>query len=122
MLAALSMTLALSQPQTHLVVGPWTGKDLAATATSAARYRLMVTGKPNAVLHLRASQVAQGWLAAFCTPNVCSPTQVVVNLSPSGRAVIQFELIREGQDAAGRSGARITGSDGSFVDVPVATR
>ena len=71
---------------------------------------------------MQATEVADGWLGAFCTPNVCAPGRVDVELPKSGQAVYQFELIREGDSAPGTSGARIVGDDGSSVDVPIATR
>lgn len=122
MLAVLAMTVALAQPSTHLAVEPWTGKDLVATTSTAAKYRLLVTGKPNTTIRLQATDVAAGWIAAFCTPSVCSPTRVDVALPKSGQATFQFELIREQDNAPPRSGARIMGDDGAFVRVPPASR
>jgi hypothetical protein len=119
---ALAMVLALSQPQTHLAVTPWTGTDLQTTTEHAAKYRLDVSGKPNASLRLRASGVAPGWLAAFCTPKFCAPQKVSIDLPKSGRAMFQFELIRESDTAPKQSGATIVAGDGSFVTVPAAYR
>lgn len=122
MLVAIAMVLALVQPVTHLEIQPWTGNDLVATSATAAKYRLVVNGRPGAAIHLQASDVAQGWLAAFCLPNLCSPQRLSMTLPKSGQAVVQFELIREADDAPNQSGARITGNDGAFVDVPAAVR
>ena len=118
----LTMLLALAQPVTHLSVEPWTGDDFQTTTSAAAKYRLEVSGRPKSTLHLRAQDVAPGWLAAFCTPKLCSPQQVDVALPPSGDAVFQFELIRESDDAPRQSGATIVGSDGASVSVPAAFR
>jgi hypothetical protein len=120
-LAALSLLIALAQPVTHLTVQPWTGKDLTTTTVAAAKYRLVVDGKPNATVRLEASDVADGWLAAFCTTSVCAPQRVDVTIPASGQAVYQFELIRESDTAAATSGATITGGDAS-VKVPPAHR
>jgi hypothetical protein len=122
MLAVLSLVLALAAPSTHLEIQPWTGKDLLTTTTSAAKFRLIVSGRPGARVRLRATGVADGWLGAFCTPTVCSPETVEADVPSSGTAVLQFELIREGDNAAGRSGARITCDDGAYVDVPAVSR
>jgi hypothetical protein len=122
MFASLALTLALARPSTHLEIQPWTGKDLVTTTGSAAKYRLLVTGKPNATVHLQTGRVAAGWLGAFCTPTICSPQHIDVALSASGKAVLQFELIRETQSAPHQSGARITGGDGAYVTVPIASR
>ncbi|HEY6325464.1 MAG TPA: hypothetical protein VIW73_02970 [Candidatus Cybelea sp.] len=116
------MLLALAQPAAHLSIQPWTGADLQTTSTDAARYRLEVTGRPNATIRLEASNVASGWLAAFCTPKICSPQRYDAVLPRSGQVVLQFELIRESETAPKQSGATITGGDGASVNVPVAHR
>ncbi|MBV8375345.1 MAG: hypothetical protein JO302_07515 [Candidatus Eremiobacteraeota bacterium] len=122
MFSALGLTMALAVPVTRLEIQPWTGRDLVTTTTSAAKFRLIVTGKPGAHVRLQATGVADGWLGAFCTPTVCSPQSVDADLPSSGTAVLQFELIREEDSAPNRSGARITGDDGAFVDVPAVSR
>lgn len=114
---ALAMLLALAPPPTHLSIEPWTGSEYASAPAAAAKYRLEVTGAPNTTLHLRAIGVAQGWLAAFCTPKLCSPQRVDVTLPASGSAVLQFELIRESDGAAKRGGATITDDAGVSVEV-----
>ena len=116
------MLLALAQPGTQLSIKPWTGSDLQVTTGAAAKYRLEIAGKPNASLRLRAVGVAQGWLAAFCTPKLCSPQHIEMQLPASGSAVVQFELIRESNDSPKRSGATITDDDGASVSVPSAYR
>ncbi len=117
----LAVMLAVS-PATHLSIQPWTGSDLQTTTSAAAKYRLEVTGKPQAVIHLLASGVASGWLAAFCTSKVCSPERVDVAIPASGQAVLQFELIRESDTASKRSGATIRDDGGAGVSVPAASR
>jgi hypothetical protein len=118
----LAMLLALAQPGTQLSIQPWTGSDFQVTTRSAAKYRLAVSGKPNASVRLRARGVAPGWLAAFCTPRLCSPQEIDFSLPRSGNAVFQFELIRESDDAPKQSGATITDDDGASVSVPAAYR
>lgn len=118
----IAMLLALAQSATHLSVEPWTGNDFQVTTDTAAKYRLEVTGKPNSTTRLRAAGVATGWLAAFCTPRLCSPQRIDVKLPASGDAVFQFELIRESDNAPKRSGATITDGDGASVTVPSAYR
>jgi hypothetical protein len=121
-MTALAMVLALTQSATRLSIEPWTGSDLQVTTSAAAKYRLEVSGKPNASVRLRAVDVAPGWLAAFCTPRVCSPRQIDAQLPRSGDAIFQFELIRESDQAPKRSGATITDDDGASVSVPAAYR
>jgi hypothetical protein len=119
---AIAFLLALAQAATHLTIEPWTGSDFQITSSGAAKYRLKVSGKPNANVSLRAVGVAQGWLAAFCTPKLCSPQRIDVQLPHSGEAVFQFELIREAENAPKQSGATIADSDGASVKVPAAYR
>jgi hypothetical protein len=120
-LAVVSLLLAIATPTTSLMIQPWTGKDLTTTTDAAAKYRLIVTGKPKATLQLETSNVATGWIAAFCTTNVCAPQRVRVTLPSSGQATYQFELIRESNDAPPSSGALITAGNAS-VKVPPAHR
>ncbi|MBV8345695.1 MAG: hypothetical protein JO190_12000 [Candidatus Eremiobacteraeota bacterium] len=121
-LSIVAMLVAIAQPATRLSIQPWTGTDLQTTTAEAAKYRLEVTGPPNATIRLQASNVATGWLAAFCTPKLCSPQRLDAQLPRSGQIVLQFELIRESQDAPKHSGATITGGDGASVTVPAAYR
>lgn len=121
-LYAAAILLALAQPATRLSIQPWTGADLQTTSTDAAKYRLEVTGRPNATIRLEASNVATGWLAAFCTPKICSPQRYDALLPRSGQIVLQFELIRESDAAPKQSGATISGGDGASVTVPAAYR
>ena len=118
----LAILVALAQSSTELSIQPWTGSDLQTTTERAAKYRLNVSGKPNATLHLQARGVAQGWLAAFCTPRLCSPQRVDLTLPGSGASVVQFELIRESESAPEQSSATIISQDGASVYVPAASR
>ena len=112
-----ALILAAVTGQTHLSLEPWHGKDLQVTTSAAVKYRLLVTGTPNATVRLTTSGVANGWIAAFCTPKVCAPSEVDVTLPASGQAEYQFELIKEDDHAAKSSGARIVTSDGVSIDV-----
>mgnify|MGYP001163432394 CR=1 FL=1 len=111
------LAVAVASSVTHLRVNPWSGASLATATSAAVKYRLRVAGTPNATISLHADGVAKGWLAAFCTPKVCSPMRVDVTLPASGQAVYQFELIREEPGAPAHSGARILSSDGASIIV-----
>jgi|SRR5579871_1699923 len=119
---AIALVLALAQAPTHLTIEPWTGSDFQVTSSGAAKYRLRVSGRPKATVNLRALHVAQGWLAAFCTPRLCSPERIDVQLPRSGEAIFQFELIREAENAPKESGATIADGSGASVKVPAAYR
>ena len=112
------LVLALSA----LVLSPWNGSDLPTTTQSAAKYRLTVSGKPGHIVHLHTEHVATGWIAAFCDDKVCMPSQAAESIPKSGSVVLQFELIRETDDAPHRSGATIVADNGHSVVVPPASR
>ena len=118
----LAVLLAMAQPEVRLAITPWTGSDLQTTSAHAAKYRLQVSGRPNTTVRLRTSGVAAGWLAAFCTPNFCSPKTLETRIPASGQAVFQFELIRETADAPKASAATISESAGASIHVPEAYR
>jgi hypothetical protein len=113
---ALILAAATAAP-TRLTLDSWSGANLATATAVAVKYRLRVDGAPNAKIVLRAGGIAHGWLAAFCTATFCSPMHVDVTLPRSGKAVYQFELIREEPGAPAYSGARITSDDGAAVSV-----
>ncbi len=121
-MAAFVLLIAVAHSATRLSVEPWTGSDYQVTTAEAARYRLEVSGRPGSVVRLSAFGVAQGWLAAFCTPRLCSPQRIVLELPHSGDATVQFELIRESRGAPKTSGATITDDAGASVAVPASTR
>ncbi len=105
-----------------LSISPWTGHNLPTATTAAAKYRLVVSGKPGTHVHLSATGVKAGWIAAFCDDRVCSPMRVTETISADGRTVVQFELIREQSDAPHASGAEIHDDNGATLRVPAASR
>ena len=106
---------------TTLLLSPWKGADLPTATKSAVKYQLTIKDAPGTAIHLRATRVADGWIAAFCDNRVCSPGQVQETMPASGKVVLQFELIRE-EDSAPRSSAAVIESDsGPSVKVPAST-
>ena len=108
MVAILALVLAIS---------PWTGKDLPAANSDAAKYRLTVRGTPGSTAHLHTSDVASGWIAAFCNGHVCAPNKLDQVIPASGNVALQFELIREDESAPHVSGATILADDGAKLSV-----
>lgn len=103
-------------------ISPWSGAELPTSTQAAAQYRLTIAGRPGQRVTLSAGWVAPGWIAAFCDARNCSPTRTTQTIPKSGSLVVQFELMRETEDAPHRSGAVIASSDGSRVIVPSAVR
>jgi len=118
MISVLAALLALSQPATHLAIEPWHGPDLPTATHANEKYELTVSAAPNTTVHLRATGVAKGWIAAFCNTHVCSPESVEQSIPQSGHAKLQFELIREDPTAASSTRATIVTDDGSAISVP----
>ncbi len=114
---AAGVLLAATASATRLTIAPWPGRDFPSASATAVKYRLDVVGKPDASIDLKASGIAPGWLGAFCTTKFCSPAHVEVTLPSSGEATIEFELVRESQDAARNSAATISSSDGAAVRI-----
>ena len=102
---------------TTLLLAPWKGADLPTATKSAVKYQLTVKDAPGTTVHLRATRVANGWIAAFCDYRVCSPGQVHEAIPASGTMMLQFELIREEDTAARTSGAVIETDGGQSVTV-----
>ncbi|MBV8638864.1 MAG: hypothetical protein JO322_12345 [Candidatus Eremiobacteraeota bacterium] len=106
---------------TTLFLAPWKGADLPTATSAAIKYQLTIKDAPATAVHLRATHVADGWIAAFCDHRVCSPGQLQTTIPSSGKIVIQFELIREDDSAARGSGAVIESDGGRSIDVPPKT-
>ena len=102
---------------TTLLLSPWKGADLPTTTSTAVKYRLTVKDVPGADVHLRATGIAEGWIAAFCNNKICSPNQIHQTIPASGSAMLQFELIREDDKASKTSGATIESDGGASIVV-----
>jgi len=105
-----------------LALAPWSGSDLPTATQAAAKYRLTISGEPGQRVRLHTTGVANGWIAAFCDMRVCSPSRLTELIPKSGHVVVQFELIRETDDAPRSSGAVIHSDDGHSLTVPRASR
>lgn len=106
---------------TTLLLSPWKGSDLPTSTASAVKYQLTMKDAPGTTVHLRATHVAEGWIAAFCDHRVCSPDQVTETIPASGRVTLQFELIREEDSAPHSTRAVIEPEHGQPVSVPTST-
>jgi hypothetical protein len=100
-----------------LALTPWTGPNPKAAAQAQIKYRLTISAPPNSNVHLRADNVASGWIAAFCNNRVCSPNQVTQTVPANGKVELQFDLIREDDKAVKKSGATIISDDGATIAV-----
>jgi len=79
-----------------VLLSPWKGAALPTTPTGTYQtsYALNVHGTPRERVALQAGGVAKGWIAAFCTPRLCSPFHTIATLDGKGNARFEFSLIR----------------------------
>lgn len=97
-----------------VLLSPWKGPSLptAPTGENQTSYTLQVRGAPGARVDLRADDVAKGWIAAFCTSRLCAPFHTIVTLDASGKARLEFSLIRTDPKAAAHTRALIRADGG----------
>lgn len=103
---------------TTLLLTPWTGRDLPTASAAARKYRLTIAAAPGSAVDVRATGVAEGWIAAFCDDRICSPGHVKETIPASGTMQLQFELIREDEHAPASSGAVLRSGDASVSVKP----
>jgi len=101
------VSLGLDTSKTAVSLAPWTGADLPGSVASTIKYRLVVAGKPGTNVHLRASELASGWIASFCSDKVCSPMQLRLTLPESGVKIVEFQLIQNDNRASSTTRARV---------------
>lgn len=107
------ISLSLPNGKTAVSMAPWTGPDLPGSVKSTLKYRLVVAGKPDSVVHLRATDLAKGWIASFCSDKVCAPMQLVLTMPASGVKIIEFQLIPNEANAPKHTNASVHATGGS---------
>jgi len=80
-------------------------------------YRLTIRDVPGTSIALRA-QMPQGWIAAFCTPKVCAPGHVVVNVPANGRTTIALHVYRVEAAAVHHANVSVS-APGTQLSLPV---
>ena len=88
-------------------LAPWTGADLPGSLASTIKYRLVVSGKSDSTIQLKATNIAKGWIASFCSDRLCSPMQLSLHLPPSGVKIVEFQLIQNQKHAPKRTTFRV---------------
>lgn len=99
--------------RTAVTLAPWTGADLPGSVPGTIKYRLTVSGKSGKLVHLRATGMARGWIASFCSDRVCSPMQLALHIPPSGVKIIEFQMIHNDNNAPKKTPVQVQATDGS---------
>jgi len=105
-----------------LTLAPWKGPLPAAASPDAVKYKLSVHGHPGQSVHLRAAGLPAGWIAAFCTRDVCSPFQYRMRLDALGGGIVEFQAVRTDDRARRRVRVTIVSGDGPPVHADVRAR
>ena len=88
MLGLAILTCALATGTCHPVADP-----------AAKSFAVRVDAGAGTVVRLRALDVPRGWIASFCTPQVCSPFHVSLPLR-NGSGTIQLSYVPTAERAA----------------------
>jgi hypothetical protein len=84
---------------------------------SGKEYAVKAHGAPRAAVQLRAQNVPQGWVAAFCTPTLCSPFAYDLPLDDKGNGRIHLRLIRTGDAAPKHARIAVAAAGASPVTI-----
>lgn len=113
MIALLALILTLS---------PWKGPEPAASVPGAVHYVLNVRGAAHEQVDLRASGLPSGWIASFCTNDLCSPMRYSMQLDGKGAGSIEFQAIRIDESAAKHVSVTVSAAHARPVTVRVWSR
>ncbi len=102
-----------------LSLSAWHGKNLPTVSGEAYRYELRVAGRSKERVTLFAQGLPDGWIAAFCTDEVCMPMQARLTLPTDGHERLEFGLIQESTTKVRTMRITIRGSDGSTTRIVV---
>ncbi len=110
-LALAGAVLAAPRTQTEtklqLVVSKWDSTFAAGgSIPSARKYLLRILGRPGEYVTLSAGGLARAWVVSFCTPTVCAPFHLSLQLPQSGEFDIELQVIPP--DSARRLKAQVT--------------
>ncbi len=105
-----------------LALSPWKGHLPPAATQGTAAYKLTVHGEPNQDLQLRAEGVPQGWIASFCTGELCSPMRYSMHLNARGAGSVEFQAIRLDDGAAKHARVVVRSDKGGSAAVAVTDR
>jgi hypothetical protein len=113
-IAALDLAAQGRHAAPAISLAPWTGPELPGSVPGSIKYRVMVTGAPHSTIALRvASALPAGWIASFCTGQLCSLLRANVAIPPGGVATIEFQVLRNDEPTLDRAIVRFDALDGA---------
>jgi hypothetical protein len=102
-----------------LVLAPWHGASLPTATPHAVAYKLTVHGTAGQHVALRAGGLPSGWVASFCTPELCSPFEYDMVLNDRGAGIIEFQAIRTDDSAPRHVKVTVTAPGAKPLDVRI---
>ncbi|TAM77425.1 TlpA family protein disulfide reductase [bacterium] len=96
-------------------LAPWTGPELPGSVPGSIKYRVMMTGAPHSTIALRvANALPAGWIASFCTGQLCSLSRAKVAIPSGGVASIEFQVLRTDKPKPDRAAVHLDASGGGI--------
>lgn len=102
-----------------LLLTPWHGPSLPTATPAAAKYRLEVRGPAGGRVLLHAGGLPSGWVASFCTQDLCSPFSYRMQLDGRGEGQVEFQAVRTGDTAPESARVTITADGAKPISVRV---
>ena len=113
-IAALDLDAQGDRAATSISLAPWTGPELPGSVPGSIKYRVMMTGTPHSTMALHvANTLPEGWIASFCTGQLCSPFRAEVAIPTGGVASIEFQVLRNDQPKPDRATVHLDALDGA---------
>ena len=100
-----------ARPPLRLALVPGVVYSAVGDVPASRAYVLRITGTPGDTVRAEASGVPRGWVASFCTPKVCAPFRVSLQLPSDGTSVSELHIIPSTHGAHSSARIRIEARD-----------
>ncbi|TAM85673.1 hypothetical protein EPN42_14665 [bacterium] len=113
-IAALDLAAQGQHAFPAISLAPWTGPELPGSVPGSIKYRVMITGAPHSTIALRvANALPAGWIASFCTGQLCSLLRTDVTIPSGGVVSIEFQVLRNDESTLDRAIVHLDALDGA---------
>jgi hypothetical protein len=92
----------------HLTIGRWLLPSSGSDHLSSRKYLLHINGRPGEFVLLQVRGLPRSWIASFCTPTICAPFHVSLQLPREGRLITELQIIPPGIQHRGKAQFTIT--------------